>query len=274
MKTQGVLLRIEAIKATRRRAFWVALGVFFALFLFDVLRSVQVATVRPTVPFALPESWPRILGMPSFLGPVFLGILLILLVAPEFSWRTGRQNVIDGLSKERFYAGKLLVAGLLVALFLVLPIVIGGIGATLSPSEGGPTIVRKLDFSLMAGYGLALLMWGSAAIMLACLVRSSGPAMGVLLLYVLIEGFSGDVLARVSGILEKVVDFLPFAICQALVDPLAHYPDMLADENAQRAARGQDPIEFLDMEILVTAALAYSLVFLASGFLSVRRRDM
>ncbi len=274
MKTPGVLFRIEAIKATRRRAFWVAFGVFLGLFLFDVLRSVQLATVRPNVPFALPESWPRILGMPSFLGPVFLGILLILLVAPEFSWRTGRQNVIDGLSKERFYMGKLLVTGVLVAFFLVLPIVIGGIGATMSPSEGGSTIVRRLDLSLMAGYGMVLLMWGSAALMLACLVRSSGPAMGVLLLYVLIEGFAGEVLERVSGTLEKVVDFLPFAVCQALVDPLAHYPDMLATENAQRSARGLDALEFLDVEILIAAALAYAALWLTAGFLSVRRRDM
>ena len=274
MNMPGALFRIEAIKATRRRAFWVAFGVFFALFLFDVVNAVQIATERPNVPYALPESWPRILAMPSFFGPFLLGILLILLVAPEFSWRTGRQNVIDGLSKERFYAGKLLVAGVLVALLVVLPIVIGGIGATISPSEGGPAIVRKLDASLMAGYALALLMWGSAALMLASLVRSAGPAMGALVLYVLIEGFVGEVVGRVSRTLETVIEFFPLAISQALVEPLAHYPDMLAAENAQRAARGQDALEFLAIEVLIIAALVFAAGFLAAGFFSVKRRDL
>lgn len=274
MRIPGVLFRIEAIKTTRRRAFWVAFAVFFGLFLFDVVNAVQIATVRPNVPYALPESWPRILGMPSVLGPFFLGILLILLVAPEFSWRTGRQNVIDGLSRERFYAGKLLVTGLLVALFFLLPIMIGGIGATISPSEGGSTLVRQQDASLMAGYGLALLVWGSAALMLACLVRSAGPAMGALLLYALIEGFVAEVLERVSRTADKVIDYFPMAISQALVDPLAYYPDMLALENEQRAARGLDPLDFPDVEILIGAALVYAAVLLTAGFLSVQKRDM
>lgn len=274
MRIPGVLFRIEAIKTTRRRAFWVAFAVFFGLFLFDVVNAVQIATVRPNVPYALPESWPRILGMPSFLGPFFLGILLILLVAPEFSWRTGRQNVIDGLSRERFYAGKLLAAGVLVALFFLLPIMIGGIGATISPSEGGSTLVRQQDASLMAGYGLALLVWGSAALMLACLARSAGPAMGALLLYVLIEGFVAEVLERVSRTADKVIDYFPMAISQALVEPLAHYPDMLALENEQRAARGLDPLDFPDVEILIGAALVYAAVLLTAGFLSVQKRDM
>ena len=274
MNIVSVLFRIEALKTVRRRAFWVALGVFAAFIIFDAVSNVRIATLRPHQPFALPESWQDILEMPANLGPFFLGMLLILLVAPEFSWRTGRQNVIDGLSKERFYAGKLLLSIVLVALFLVLPVVIGGTGTAVSPSESGSPVVRLTDFSYMMGYGLLLLMCGSAALMLACLVRSAGPAMGVLLAYVLIELFMGGILERVSREAERVGEYLPFGIFRALAAPFVHYPDMLARWNAGRAEQGFEPLEFLDIEILISMALVYAALFLTIGFLSMRRRDL
>ncbi len=274
MNIPSVLFRIEALKAVRRRAFWVTLGVFAAIIAGDVVSAVQVANVRANIAFALPQSWPNILKMPAYLGPFFLGMLLILLVAPEFSWRTGRQNVIDGLSKERFYAGKVLVSAGLVALFLVLPVVIGGAGTVVSPSESGSPLVRPTDFNYMIAYGLVLLMWGSAALMLAYLVRSTGPAMGVLLVYVLIESFIGEMLERASPVLDRVADHFPLAVHGALGDPLVHYPDLLASENAMRAERGREPLEFLDVENLIIAALVYAAIFLATGFLSMRKRDM
>ena len=265
MNTPSVLFRIEARKAVKRRAFWVTIGVFAAIIGIDVGKAV---------PVALPQSWPDILEMPANLGPFFLGMLLILLVAPEFSWRTGRQNVIDGLSKERFYAGKLLLSAVLVALFLALPIVIGGAGTVVSPSESGSTLVRPTDFSYMIGYALVLLMLGSAALMLACLVRSTGPAMGVLLVYVLIELFIGDMLENASQLLERIAEYFPFAVYVALADSLVHYPDMLANRNAWRSEQGQEPLEFLDLEVLIIAALVYAIIFLATGLLSMRSRDM
>ncbi len=274
MKTPSMLLRIEVQKAVKRRAFWVTIGVFAAIIVIDVGSAVQVATVRTNIPFALPQSWSDILEMPANLGPFFLGMLLILLVAPEFSWRTGRQNVIDGLSKERFYAGKLLLSAVLVVLFLVLPIVIGGAGSVVSPSESGSTLVRPTDFSYMIGYGLVLLMLGSAALMLACLVRSTGPAMGVLLVYVLIEIFIGEMLENASQLLERIAEYFPFAVFVALADSLVHYPNVLASKNAMRTKQGQEPLEFLDLEILIFAALVYATIFLATGFLSIRKRDI
>jgi hypothetical protein len=59
-----------------------------------------------------------ILGTAAGLGSLFTGVLMILLFAPEFSWRTARQNVIDGLSKERFYAGKVILLARLVLILM------------------------------------------------------------------------------------------------------------------------------------------------------------
>ena len=274
----GVLLRIEILKAVKRRAFWVTV-VFFAAFntigvVFRVRDAQQYPQDPYALPFALPDSWSTILGESVMVGPFFVAVLMILLFAPEFTWRTGRQNVIDGLSKERLYAGKIMVLAGLVLLFLATPILIGGGGALASPSEGGPVLVRPTDFSYMGGYFLVLLLFGSAALMLAALIRSSGPALGVLLLYMIVEELISGLMSQVSEALRGATEYLPLNVFEDLGDDLVHYPERLAAVNESRAEQGLAPLEFLDVEVLAIAALAYSAIFLLFAFLSMRTRDL
>ena len=270
----GVLIRIEALKTTRRLGFWVTAGIFAAVNAIFVANSVANAIRSPHPGFSLPEAWSKILQVPANIGPFFLGVTMILLFAPEFSWRTARQNVIDGLSKERFYAGKLILLAVLTALFLALPIVIGGAGALVSPVESGSPLIGPGDFSYMLACGLGMLLWGSGAFMLAALLRSSGAAMGILFVYLLVEKILSQVLAEASQALHSALVFLPAKVFESLADGRLHYPEMLERENAMRAEQGLPLVEFHDFELLAGVALAYSAVFLAAAFLSMRRRDL
>ena len=270
----GVLIRIEALKATRRMGFWVTAGIFAAFNAVFVANGVwnTIQFTRPS--FALPDDWPDILQAPANIGPFFLGVTMILLFAPEFSWRTARQNVIDGLSKERFYTGKIILLAGLVALFVAIPLAIGCAGALVSPSESSWPPVGPNSFNYMLAYGLVLLLWGSGAFMLAALLRSSGAAMGIMFVYLLMEKIVSRLLADASETLHFTLDFLPAKVFEVLVDPLLHYPEMLAQLNAMRAEQGRPLLEFHDFDFLAVVALAYSAVFLAAAFLSMRSRDL
>lgn len=270
----GVLIRIEALKTTRRLGFWVTAGIFAAVNAIFVVKSVANAFQSPHPSFSLPAAWPEILQIPANIGPFFLGVTMILLFAPEFSWRTARQNVIDGLSKERFYAGKLILLAALVALFLALPIVIGAAGALVSPVESVFPLVRFGDFNYMLACGLGMLLWGSGAFMLAALLRSSGPAMGILFVYLLVEKILSQVLAEASEALHSVLAILPAKVFESLADRRLHYPEMLESENAMRAEQGRPLVEFLDFGLLAGVALACSALFLAAAFISMRSRDL
>lgn len=269
----GALFRNEVLKTRKRLAFWVTTGLFALLNGGETVDSVQREMKDPERVFSLPESWPGILVAPANMGPFFLALLLILLVAPEFQWRTARQNVIDGLSKERFYVGKAMALAVLVVLFFVLPLAIGGAGALLSPGENGPDLVLATDFSYMTGYALSLLLLGSAAVMLAVLVRSSGPALGALFAYILVEEFLSFFLERYES-LRDVTSHFPMALHDALNDSRFHYPERLAEANAARAESGVPPLEFLDHGVVVTATLLYSAVFLVVAFVGMRKRDL
>ncbi len=278
MKTLSVLLRIEVLKAVKRRAFWVAVGIFAAFNAASAIVRIRDARLYPedpfVPPFALPDSWSTILGESIMVGPFFVAVLMILLFAPEFTWRTGRQNVIDGLSKKRLYAGKIVVLAGLVLLFLAIPILIGGGGALVSPNEGGPVLVRSMDFGYMGGYFLVLLLFGSAALMLAALIRSSGPALGILLLYIIVEELMSGLMSRVGEALRDATKYLPLNVFEDLGDDLVHYPERLAAVNESRVAQGLAPLEFLDVEVLAIAALAYSAIFVVIAFVSIHRRDL
>ena len=270
----GMLFRIEALKTTKRLAFWVTTGIFAGFNVIFVITSVRTAIRRPNATFALPDSWPEILQPPANIGPFFLGVTMILLFAPEFSWRTARQNVIDGLSKKRFYTGKITVLAALVALFLVIPIVIGYVGTLFSPSEGGSPIVGPSDFNYMIAYVLGLLLWGSGAFMLAALLRSSGAAMGIMFVYLLLEQVLSRLMTELSETPGPATDFLPAEVHSSLSNPMMHYPKMLAEENARRAEQGRALLEFHDFELLAGVALAFSAAFLITAFLSLRKRDL
>ena len=275
MKILGVLLRIEWLKAVKRRAFWVAVAAFAAFTAIPVVERVRNAHSDTNAVYALPDSWPDILGTVTGLGPLFTGVLMILLFAPEFSWRTARQNVIDGLSKERFYAGKVMLLAGLVLLFMATTVLIGVGGTMLSPGEGGPGFIRPSDFSYMSSLALGMLVFGSAGLMLSAHLRSSGSALGILFLYLFVE----EAVARLmlgAGIeaLRGATEFLPFSLVEDLGDDLVHYPEVLAEVNAERVERGVAPLAFLDVRVLSGAALTYSAFFLGRAFLSMRRRDL
>lgn len=270
----GMLVRIEALRTTKRLAFWVATGIFLAFNAAFGIGNIRSDIARPGYTYALPGSWADILQPSANIGPFFLGVTMILFLAPEFSWRTARQNVIDGLSKERFYAGKLMLLLALLVLYAAIPVAVGATTALLSPSESSSPLVGPADFNYMIAYALGLLMWGSGAFMLAVLLRASGAAMGIMFVYLLVEQIVADLLGRSSDMVASLMEFLPAQLHGSLAEPLMHYPQMLAQRNAARAEQGAPPLEFIDFGPAIGLALAYSALFLATAFFTLRRRDL
>ena len=269
----AILLKNEVLKARKRVAFWVTLGLFSFIVGATTLDRVRAAMSDSDRPFSIPEAWPAILGDPSQFGPFFFAVLVILLFASEFTWRTARQNVIDGLSKEQFYLGKLLVLGTLVLLFLVIPVVFGSVGAAVGPGDGSSALVRSTDLFMMAGYITVFMIWGSLAFLLAAVVRASGPAMGILFVYIPVEQLVSGLLGQVEA-LRAVLQYLPFQVMQALTDSRRYYPERLARANAERVEEGAAPLVLDDTGFLFVLAWAYVIAFFAVAFWDLRRRDL
>lgn len=269
MRLLRVLVRIEALKAVKRPAFWVTTGVFVA---FTTLANFAPGGNSP--PPAFPEAWRGMIEPAINLGPVFLAALMILLFAAEFRWRTARQNVIDGLGKEQFYWGKVLLLASLAALFLVTSMVIGVLKVIPNLGEGGGAFVEPMDLNYMLGFVVALLLWGTAGLMVSALVRAAGAGLGLLFLYFICEQIVTGLLSARWRALERILDFLPASLFQTIADATLYYPAVLARTNLARAERGQDPLVYPDLWIPLVAAAGYMVLFLVLAYANMRRRDL
>ena len=275
MTTFGRIFRIELLKSRKRIALWVTAGGFsFIMAMLVLVPLVLALSGQGGAPFAFPLVWRGALGFPINVGGLFLGVLTIQLAAREFGWKTARQNVIDGFSREQFYFAKVLVLGLLTVLFLIIPIVLTTAGVVISPDEGTGTFAEATDLNYMLAYLLVLTLWGSAGLMLAMLIRAAGGASGVLLLYFIVENIVVSLLTFWREELDRYLGFLPVQITQALARQELHYPDVLAATNARRQEFGQPPLELPDFGGLVVATLAWAALFLTIAFVSTRRRDL
>jgi len=261
----GVLVRNETIKTTRRLAFWVTLLSFCGLA--AIINGENWVTAH----------WHTILGGIGPLPAIFGAVALILLITGEFSWKTARQNVIDGLSKDEFFAGKLMLLPAIGVTFLALLLVFiagfAGAGTDLAAATG--PLVRRSDLVLTGGVALTVLGYTSIAFFSAFLARTSGGAMGLFFLYVaFLEQLVRQVLARIGGVFDTVGTFLPRAVFDRMFSPTQYDPaaQQAAIDRAIQAGR-EAPV-FHDTGLLVGLSFGWIAVFLALSYLVYRRRDL
>ena len=124
------------------------------------------------------------------------------------------------------------------------------------------------------GYGLALALWGTIGFLLAAVIRGSGAAMGIMLLYLLVENMVTSVVSFWNAALETLLGFLPTQLFDTLTRLEFYYPDELARANAMRAQNGMPLLEFPEHSVVVAFALGYVALFLGVAFVTMRKRDL
>jgi hypothetical protein len=121
----GTLLRIEYIKTVRRRAFWVAIVFLVLICSVAIVGKLMEGRRGLSAPFVAPYSWAMTAAEVGPMPAFFLALTIVMLVTSEFTWRTARQNVIDGLSKEQFFAAKWLMTIMVTIAFTIVPFAVG-----------------------------------------------------------------------------------------------------------------------------------------------------
>ena len=269
--TALTLVRNETIKTTRRPAFWVSLLGFAAIMSIAMLER-QTGDAPPV---GFPDVWSGIIGNIGPVAPFFAAILVILLVTGEFSFRTARQNVIDGLSKDAWFAGKMLLVPGVALAFLALMFGIAAIGAL----KGSITeaVVRSGDLAVMGGYSLGVLVLVTGAFMAAMLVRGSGSAMAAFFFYLtLLERLFAQIVGRFSPETRPALEYLPFTSAMRLMEP-AQFDPSIVTRAAARAAEAGTPYqtpELVDSAILTTMGGVYIIAFVAIAYVVFRKRDL
>lgn len=176
------LLRIEFLKVKGYKTFWVFLGIYALLFLlFSGTSNMDSSDTEHTV-FSFPYVWKNLAERATYFN-MLLGILTILLITNEFTFRTFRQNVIDGLSRDESVTAKFLFIKLIALSCVVFLFVYGMIrGLMAGHFDFIEQIFEQMHFLLLLFLQIAGYM-GIAAL-LAFLLKKAAITIVVYLIYV------------------------------------------------------------------------------------------
>lgn len=190
------LLRTEWLKIKKYPAFWwmtgiVALsypGMNYLLYSQAYLKQLKNPAIGPMLkmlgnPFTFPEVWHTVAYISSWF--VFIpSVVVIMFITNEYTYKTHRQNIIDGWSRSQFLLSKmidvLLVSLLATVLFFLVALILGysNIGDS-TGSMWGETKYTGLFF-------LQTLSQLSLAFLVAFIARKAFMALGVFLFYYII----------------------------------------------------------------------------------------
>jgi len=184
----GRLLQIEFIKLWNNRASKVLIVSYFIILTSIALIAAIKFDIGP-VKFHLAEvgifNFPYIWHFNTFVTAffkLFLAIVIVSMMANEYSNKTIKQNLIDGLSKKEFILSKFLTVLSFAALSTLFVFVVSLIlGLVYSDYNEFSIIFSDLEFVL--AFFVKLVGFFSFCLFLGILVKRSAFALGFLILW-------------------------------------------------------------------------------------------
>ncbi len=230
------LIKTEWLKIKKYPAFWwmlliVALaypGMNYAIYVNGYKDQLNDETMGPILqmlanPFTFPDVWQTVAFISSMF--VFLpSIVVIMFITNEYSYKTSRQNIIDGWSRSNFMLAKLIdvliISVVVTILYAVTAFIIGNVNAgsdAANPLQGTRYI---------ALFWLQQFAQLSIALLIALLVRRAFLALGIFLFYFFpLEPILVAVLKKHAN---GIGDYLPLQISDRLI-PFPRW--VIRDEN-------------------------------------------
>jgi hypothetical protein len=224
------LLKIEWMKVKNYRTFWVLSGLYlisiyganYIVYLIQDARPKKNDMANMLIgnpPFQFPDVWQTVSYVSSFL--LFIpGLLIIISFTNEFSFKTHRQNIIDGWSRKEFIAVKMVLT-LILALVSTLAVFITAL--SFGFYEGG----HDISFEKIESIGyffVQALSYSAVALLFSLLFKRAAIAVGVYFLYAFIlENMLAGLLNRyVNNIgrflpLESTDNLIPFPFLKNVV---------------------------------------------------------
>lgn len=192
------LLKIEWLKIKHYTVFKV-LAIFFVIgvaltnyIVFSVnkniVSNINTAGIVSFSPYNFENTWQTTSYATGFLL-ILPALLIIILVTNEFSFRTSRQNIIDGWSRHEFVVVKMVLALIISLISTLLVLVTASVFGLFSGSS-----FSLNGFSHVGYFFLKALSYNMIAILIAVLIRRTGFAIGLYFIYLGAENIVSQLL--------------------------------------------------------------------------------
>ncbi len=253
------IIRTEWLKIKSYPAFWWVLGITAltypavnTILLYEYYDLVEKRTQAGQLakfllgnPFALPEAWKTVAYFSSLF--VFIpAIVIILLITNEYTYKTNRQNIIDGWSRNQFLLAKMadvLILSVIVTLLYTVVALLIGVNNTSKEATGNWTMVYYIGlFALQTFSQLSL------AFVVGLLVRRSFIALAIFAGYfIMVEPIAAN-LIRIK-LHSDIGRFFPLNISHKLIPRPAFFGRF--DEKAYKISLDLIPYQVLYTVILI-----------------------
>ncbi|WP_224489377.1 ABC transporter permease [Robertkochia flava] len=273
------LLEIEAIKLWNNRSSKILIISYFFLLTSIALIAAIKFDIGP-IEFHLADqgifNFPYIWHFNTYFTAwfkLFLAIVIVSMMSNEYSNKTIKQNLIDGLSKKEFVLSKFLTVIVFALISTVFVFVVSLIlGLVFSDYNEIGIIFSDLEY--LIAFFVKLLGFFSFCLFLGILVKRSAFALGFLVLWQAFEGlFYGLLLWQTNkSVANAVHQFLPLEAMSSLIkEPATRMGAVKSVANQLGEEFNKDyGVHFFEIIIV----LAWTAVFVYASYWLLKKRDL
>ncbi|RZJ31435.1 MAG: ABC transporter permease [Flavobacterium sp.] len=274
------LISIELQKIWKNKASRVLTLTYFVLLSFIAL----IASIKfdiGNLKFHLAEmgifNFPYIWHFNTYIADFFkffLAIVIVSMMANEYSYGTLKQNLIDGMSKKEFIQSKFLTVVLFALASTIFVFVMTLILGLCFSSYNEPSIIFS-EMEYLVAFFVKLIGFFSLCLFLGILVKRSAFALGFLLVGYFAEWII-YALVRWQFFNEKIADamakFFPLnAISNLIVEPITRLSPVRTAQAQIGASQVKDyTVHFSSIAIVLT----WTVIFVLSSHFLLKKRDL
>ena len=272
------LLNIEIHKLKYNRASRILILIYFTLLTSIALIAAIKFDIGP-IKFHLAEqgifNFPYIWHFNTYMASIFKFFLLLVIVsmmANEYSNKTLKQNLIDGLSKKEFVLSKFYTVVLLAAISTIfvffVSIVLG-----YAYSDFNEFSIVTTDLEYLIAFFVKLVAFFSFGLFLGILVKRSAFAVGAMLVWAMAEGFiKGMAYWKAEDYVDNIMRVLPLeAMSNLIKEPFTR----LSAVKTVAKQVGEDLSKDFSVQPLdLLIAIAWTFIFIYLSYALLKKRDL
>ncbi len=281
------LIRAELFKLRKRLMtrvlLFVLVGVMIVLYLLLLAIGTsipahgpeEIATIQNLL--TLPQALPFTMAVLSSFGTILAVVLVASAVGAEYNWRTLRTMLICSESRLKLLGAKLVAAGILILIGMVVGVAAGFLMSLITTAIGG----YSFDFSFATNGDLwdqflqfwrtfyVVMPYALLGFLLAVVGRSAMPGIALGIGIFFLESIVTTFMSAAGGWIARIPDYLLAANVRAIT-ALNNLPQGLGMGMGGGTLTGQTPEIW---QAALTLAV-YSLVFIGLAFYLFRKRDV
>jgi ABC-2 type transport system permease protein len=276
------LIKIEWLKIKKYPVFWWMIGIVALTYpgvnlmfykIYSTLTTQDAMTKDAMAsgvfkmllgePYAFPEAWHSI----AYFSSAFVmvpAILVIMIINNEYTYKTNRQNIIDGWSRKDFVMSKLIDVAIISLAITVVYTITTIVFAIAYDKSMAYKMAEQLQYIPL--FFLQTFSQLSLAFLAGFFIKKSFLAIGVFLMYyVIVENM---IVSGLQHYQMNIYKYLPFEISDRLIPP----PGFIGKFGADGVQRYKDTLAAIPLHAALT--IIFTAAVWALCFKNYAKRDL